>query len=100
MTSTNSQVRTNARLTWIGAVLLVIGFLGHFFAARAIGGTYIAYRDHIFGFVFLTLVSAAIVGGLGWKFWKGRRDITLLIVGLLQAIIGIWVYTQRFSVHG
>ncbi len=100
MTSTNSQVRTNARLTWIGAVLLVIGFLGHFFAARAIGGTYIAYRDHIFGFVFLTLVSAAIVGGLGWRFWKGRRDITLLIVGILQAIIGIWVYTQRFSVHG
>ncbi len=87
-------------MTWIGAVLLVIGFLGHFFAARAIGGTYIAYRDHIFGFVFLTLVSAAIVGGLGWKFWKGRRDITLLIVGILQAIIGIWVYTQRFSVHG
>ena len=78
----------------------MVGFLGHFFAARAIGGTYIAYRDHIFGFVFLTLVSAAIVGGLGWKFWKGRRDITLLIVGILQAIIGIWVYTQRFSVHG
>lgn len=100
MTSTNTQVRTDTRFTWIGALLLVVGFLGHFFAARAIGGTYIAYRDHIFGFVFLTLVSAAIVGGLGWKFWKGRRDITLLIVGILQAIIGIWVYTQRFSVHG
>ncbi len=100
MTSTSSQVRTDARFTWIGALLLVVGFLGHFFAARAIGGTYIAYRDHIFGFVFLTLVSAAIVGGLGWRFWKGRRDITLLIVGILQAIIGIWVYTQRFSVHG
>ena len=81
-------------------LLLVVGFLGHFFAARAIGGTYIAYRDHIFGFVFLTLVSGAIVAGLGWRFWKGRHDVTLLIVGVLQAIIGIWIYTQRFGVHG
>ena len=81
-------------------LLLVVGFLGHFFAARAIGGTYIAYRDHIFGFVFLTLVSGALVAGLGWRFWKGRHDVTLMIVGVLQAIIGIWVYTQRFSVHG
>jgi hypothetical protein len=100
LTSTSSQVRAGARWTWIGALLLVVGFLGHFFAARAIGGTYIAYRDHIFGFIFLTLASGAIVAGLGWRFWKGRHDVTLLIVGVLQAIIGIWVYTQRFSVHG
>ena len=38
------------RLAWLGLVLLVIGFLGHFFAARAIGGSYLAFRDHIFGF--------------------------------------------------
>jgi len=100
MTSTSSEVRTSARWTWIGALLLVVGFLGHFFAARAIGGTYIAYRDHIFGFVFLTLVSGALVAGLGWRFWKGRHDITLLIVGALQALIGIVVYINRFSVHG
>ena len=100
MSSTSNPVRTGARWTWIGVLLLVVGFLGHFFAARAIGGTYIAYRDHIFGFVFLTLVSGAIVAGLGWRFWKGRHDVTLLIVGVLQAIIGIWVYTQRFGVHG
>ena len=94
------QRRVSRRWTLLGVLLLVVGFFGHYFAARAIGGTYIAYRDHIFGFVFLTLVSAVIVGGLGWRFWKGRRDITLLIVGILQAIIGIWVYTQRFTVHG
>ena len=87
-------------VTWAGVLLLVAGFLGHFFAARAIGGTYIAYRDHIFGFVFLTLVSAAIVGLVGWRFWKGRRDITLLIVGALQAAIGVIVYMNRFAVHG
>ena len=94
------QGKRNALLMWLGAILLVAGFLGHFFAARAIGGTYIAYRDHIFGFVALTLVSAAIVALLGLRFWKGRPDITLLIVGVIQTLIGIVVYINRFSVHG
>lgn len=88
------------RLIWLGGVLLVAGFLGHFFAARAIGGTYIAYRDHMFGFVVLTVVSLAIVAGLGWRFWRGRHDITLLIVGALQAVIGLFVYVNRFAEHG
>jgi hypothetical protein len=94
------QGKRNALFAWLGAVLLVAGFLGHFFAARAIGGTYIAYRDHMFGFVGLTLVSIAIVGLLGMRFWKGRGDVTLLIVGVLQALIGLEVYINRFSVHG
>jgi hypothetical protein len=85
---------------WLGVLLLAGGFLGHFLAARAIGGTYVAYRDHIAGFVFLTAVSGVIIGALGWRFWKGRHDITLLIVGAVQALIGILVYVNRFSVHG
>ena len=85
---------------WLGVVLLVVGFLGHFFAARAIGGPYIAYRDHIFGFFAILLVTGAIIAGLGWRFWKGRHDITLLIVGVVQALFGIWIYINRFSVHG
>lgn len=89
-----------SRWMWLGLILLVVGFLGHYFAARAIGGSYVAYRDHIFGFVLLTLVSGAIVALFGWRFWKGRHDITLLIVGALQAAIGYWVYLERFSVHG
>ena len=89
-----------SRWTWLGLMLLVAGFLGHYFAARAIGGSYIAYRDHIAGFVFLTVVSGAIVAAFGWRFWKGRHDITLVIVGALQAAIGYLVYLQRFSVHG
>jgi uncharacterized membrane protein (UPF0136 family) len=86
--------------TWLGVLLLGAGLLGHLLAARAIGGTYIAYRDHIFGFVFLTLVSGALLAALGWRFWRGRHDITLLIMGVLQTLVGIWVYMQRFSVHG
>jgi len=72
----------------------------HLLSARAIGGSYLAYRDHIFGFVVLTLVSGAIIAGLGWRFWKGRHDITLLILGAVQTIVGIVVYINRFSVHG
>ena len=86
--------------TSLGVILLVVGFLGHYFAARAIGGSYIAYRDHIFGFFVILLVTGLIIAGLGWRFWKGRRDITLLIVGAVQALLGVWVYMGRFSVHG
>jgi hypothetical protein len=94
------QDNRDARLMWLGVILLIVGFLGHFFAARGIGGSYIDYRDHMFGFVLLTLVSLAIVAALGKRFWKGRPDITLAIVGVLQTIIGILVYLNRFAVHG
>jgi hypothetical protein len=87
----------NRRLAWLGAVLIVVGFLGHFFAARAIG-TYIYYRDHIFGFFLILLVTGLIIAGLGWRFWKGRKDITLLIIGVVQALIGIVIYINRFHI--
>jgi len=86
--------------TWLGVLLLAVGFLGHYFAARAIGGTYIAYRDHILGFFFILVVTGAIVAVIGWRYWKGRKDITLLIIGAIQALLGVMVYMQRFSVHG
>jgi hypothetical protein len=94
----NDVAASDSRLwIWLGLALLLAGLSGHLFAARAIGGYYVAYRDHIRGFVFLTTVSIAIVAGLGWKFWKGRQDITLLIVGALQAIAGLLIYI--FSHH-
>ncbi len=84
----------------LGVILLVLGFLGHFFAARAIGGTYPAFRDHVFGFFLILVVSGAIIWGLGLRFWRGRHDITLLIIGALQAVFGLLIYINRFSVHG
>lgn len=86
--------------TWLGSILLIVGFLGHFFAARAIGGTYLAYRDHMAGFFGLTILSGAVVAAIGWKFWKGRTDITWLIIGVIQAAIGVLIYINRFAVHG
>jgi hypothetical protein len=99
------SVTTGPRATsryriWLGWVLLGLGLAGHLLAARAIGGTYLAYRDHIFGFVILLLVSGAIIAGFGWRFWRGRNDITLLTIGAVQALLGLLVYVERFRVHG
>jgi hypothetical protein len=89
---------TRQQRIWLGVVLLVVGFLGHFFAARAIGGSYIAFRDHIFGFFMILVVTGSIIALLGWRFWKGRRDITVLIIGVVQALFGIVIYIERFHV--
>jgi hypothetical protein len=71
----NHVTATRPRL-WLGVILLGFGLLGHLLAAQAIGGSYVAYGDHIGGFVILTLVSGALLAGLGWRFWRGRYDIT------------------------
>jgi len=89
--------RMDKRLTWLGVVLIVVGFLGHFFAARAFG-TYIYYRDHIAGFFLILGVTGAIIAGLGWRFWKGRHDITVLTIGVVQALFGIAIYIMRFHI--
>ena len=84
---------------WLGVILIVVGFLGHFFAARAISsGNPLAYKHHIFGFFLILVVSGAIIAGLGWRFWKGRHDITMLAIGVVQALFGIAIYIERFHV--
>jgi hypothetical protein len=94
VTDTASRSRT-----WLGVLLIVVGLLGHLFAARAIGGSYLAYRDHIFGFFLILLVSGALIAGLGWRFWKGHHDITLLTIGVVQALFGAVIYVERFRIH-
>ena len=91
------RTRSNL-LLWLGVVLLVAGLSGHLLAADAIGGHYIAFRDHIFGFVFLTLVAGLIIVLLGRRYWKGRHDLTVLILGAVQAVIGFVIYLNRFNV--
>ena len=84
--------RTLSRYGALGLFFLALGLAGHLTAAKVEGGHVIHYRDHIFGFVMLSLVCGILVGLVGRRFWKGRRDITLLIVGMLQTVLGWWVY--------
>ena len=91
---------TTARLRrWLGITLLGVGLLGHLLAAQAIGGYYIAYRDHIVGFLLLTTITGVIVAGLGWRFWRGCNDITLLTLGGVQALLGFVIWLNRFNIH-
>ena len=83
---------------WLGVVLLAAGLAGHLFAAQGIGGHYMAYRDHIFGFSILTIVTGLIIVGLERLFWRGRRDISVLALGATQAVLGLVIYINRFKV--
>ena len=79
---------------FLGVLLLAIGLAGHLLAANAEGGRALHYRHHVFGFVLLSVVSGILVAGLGRRFWRGRHDITLLIVGALQAVFGLLIYAS------
>lgn len=76
---------------WAGIVLLVLGLLGHLYAAHAIGGSRVAYGHHVFGFFLILLVTGTIIAALGWRFWRSRPDITMLSVGVVQALFGLLV---------
>ena len=92
-------MRPEAVRSALGVVLLVAGLLGHVLAARAIGGSSVAYRHHVFGFFLILLVTGAVVAAVGWRFWRGRRDVTVLLIGLVQALFGLFVYVERFNVR-
>ncbi len=90
---------TRRKLTVFGFVLLMASLLCHLLSAQAIGGYYVAYRDHIVGFVVLSVLSGALLWGLSRWFWRGRHDITLAVLGVLQLAIGILVYINRFHIN-
>ncbi len=72
---------------WFGSLLL-LGLLGHLVAAALNRGGPIAYWHHIFGFFAILAVTGAAIFGAGWIFWRGRRDATLIAIGVVQAIMG------------
>ena len=92
------QLQLNATRVTAGIGLLVVGLLGHLLAANAEGGQAIHYRHHILGFLLLSLVSGILIGILSRFFWRGRHDVTLLIVGALQTVLGLLIYAN-FSNH-
>ena len=85
---------------WLGVILAGLGLFGHVFAAQAISGhNPLAYRHHIFGFFLILLVTGPIIAALGWRFWKGRQDITVLTIGVVQALFGLVIYIDRFNIN-
>ena len=76
---------------WVGIVLLVLGLIGHLYAAYAIGGSTVAYTHHVLGFFLILVVTGAIMWALAWRFWRSRPDITVLAVGAVQALFGLLV---------
>jgi hypothetical protein len=90
--------RSSQAWIWLGVVLLALGLLGHVLAARAIGGSRIAYTHHVLGFFVGLVVFGGVAAALGWRFWRRRPDITLLAVGVAQALFGLVVYMERFRI--
>jgi len=81
-------------------LFLGIGLLGHLYAAHAIGGSRIAYTHHVGGFLLILAVTGGIIAALGGRFWRSRPDITVLAVGVVQALFGIFVALEPFRAAG
>ena len=77
--------------TWAAWMLLALGLAGHVYAAHAMGGSRIAYTHHVAGFFIILLVTGAVIVGLGWRFWRSHRAMAMLVVGVVQALIGLWI---------
>ena len=84
-------------MTWrsrLGVALLVVGLLGHVLAAKAMGGLAFQYGHHIVGFGLIAVITGAPIAGLGWPYWRRRRDTLLLVIGVVQALAGLAVYVM------
>ena len=95
MSILRSSLTGKAKLRiWLGVLLLAAGLLFHLLAANAEGGRAIHYRHHVLGFLLLTAAASLLVVGVGRFLWRGRHDLTVLVVGALQTILGVWVFAM------
>ena len=83
-------------MRWSGWLLVTLGLLGHLYAAYAMGGGRVAYSHHIFGFALILVVTGGIIAGLGHWLWRSRPAITILAIGLVQALLGLWIALEPF----
>jgi hypothetical protein len=54
----------------------------------------------VLGFLLILLVTGGIIGGLGWRFWRSRSGLTLVAIGVVQALLGLWVGAAPFRAAG
>ncbi len=87
---------TGRLLRWGGWLLLGLGLLGHLYAAHAMGGSRVAYTHHVLGFGLILLVTGGLIAGLGYRFWRSRSALALLVIGGVQALLGLWVALEPF----
>jgi len=73
------------------ALLLVVGLLGHVYAAYAMGGSRIAYTHHVLGFFLILAVTGGILALAGWRLWRTRAAVMLFVIALVQALLGLWI---------
>lgn len=74
-----------------GWLLLVLGLLGHLYAAYATGGSWTAYWHHVLGFVVILIVTGGVIAGVGYRYWRSRRAPALFVIAAVQALIGLRV---------
>lgn len=93
--STAATAPPARRLLRASALLLLgLGLLGHLYAAHAIGGSRVAYTHHVLGFALILLVTGGVLWGLGWLFWRTHSALTLLAIGVVQALFGLWIAAE------
>ncbi|MES2521732.1 MAG: hypothetical protein V4617_03455 [Gemmatimonadota bacterium] len=97
---TDATPRLQPLIRLATALLLVVGLLGHLYAAHAMGGSQLAYTHHAMGFVIILVVTGGIMAAAGWRFWRSHRELTLLMIGLVQALIGLWIAAVPFRGAG
>lgn len=98
--ATNSPPRPQPSTRLATALLLLVGLLGHLYAAHAMGGSQLAYTHHTLGFVIILVVTGGVMAAAGWRFWRSRWEFTLLMIGLVQALIGLWIAAVPFRGAG
>jgi hypothetical protein len=91
--------RMRSATTGIAAALLLVGLLGHVLAARAMGGSRIAYVHHVSGFFIIAVLTVLPLLGLRWLFWRRRHGVTLLAFAAVQALLGLAVYANQLQSH-
>ena len=75
----------------LGAALTIVGFCCHLVAANMIRAVPMAYTHHIEGFFLIAIATGVLIAALEWFFWRGRRDVTVLVFGAVQALMGFVV---------
>ena len=83
---------------WWGIGLLGVGLVFQLLAASATKGGFVEYRNHIIGFLLLTVVAIVAMVFIGRRYWRGRIELWVLTLGALQAAVGAMTFVIRFHV--